>query len=373
MDDGRAFDLLVVGGGPAGLATAIEARLAGLETLVIDQRGPAIDAACGEGLMPIGVERLGRLGVEIPDPERAAFRGIRYFDGDLVAEARFREGFGLGIRRTTLHAALRRRAAEVGAELRWGERIKGLAPGGVESGTGRYRARWIAAADGRQSMVRKWSGLEGRTPTPLRYGVRRHYALAPWSEFVEVYWADNAEAYVTPIGPDSVGVAFLSSELPVRFDRLLSRFPALRARLDRAEAISRDRGAGPFGQRPKAVVRDRLALIGDASGSLDPITGEGLSIAFAQAHELIRSLELGRIERYSQAHRRIIRVPRSLTDLLLTLERHVFLRRGMMRAFTSHPSLFAHLVNGVATGQSLHGARLARALRPMTRIERSRS
>jgi flavin-dependent dehydrogenase len=366
----RNTDLLVIGGGPAGLATAIEARLAGFDTLLIDRRKPPIDVACGEGLMPIGVERLRRLGVEFSDQEGAAFRGIRYLDGELTAEARFKEGFGLGVRRSVLHRALHHRAMDVGVEFLWGERARALRPNGIETASGLLRARWLVAADGRLSNVRSWAGLDGRAPKRQRFGVRRHYAVAPWSEFVEVYWGDHGEAYVTPVGPDTVGVALLSSELPIDFDRLTQHFPSLRRRLDGAPAVSRDRGAGPFGQRPVAVIRENLALVGDASGSLDPITGEGLSIAFAQAHALTQSIERGHIEEYAEAHRRISRVPRFLTGLLLAVERHPRFRRQIVRVFTSRPSLFAEVVDVAASGRISSIAPSFKILRTATRIAR---
>jgi flavin-dependent dehydrogenase len=312
---------------------------------VVEKRKPPVEVACGEGLMPVGVERLLCLGVEIPNRERAVFRGIRYLDGKQAAEARFTKGFGLGIRRSTLHDALHRRAVAVGVELRWGERVRGLRADGVETDAGVARARWVVAADGRLSKTRTWVGLEGRAPKQQRFGVRRHYATAPWSDVVEVYWSDHVEAYVTPVGPEQVGVAVLSSETPLDFDHLIQRFPLLRARLAGAPVASRDRGAGPFGQRPTAVTRGNVALVGDASGSLDPITGEGISIAFAQAHALIQCLARDRIADYAGAHRRIVRVPKSFTSLLLVAERNPRLRRTMVRTFASSPSLFGTLVN----------------------------
>ena len=229
----------------------------------------------------------------------------------------------------------------------------------------------MVAADGRLSMVRKWAGLEGNAPKRPRFGVRRHYAVAPWSDLVEVHWADPAEAYVTPIGPDTIGVALMSSELPVDFDRFLQSFPDLRARLEGAEAISRDRGAGPFGHRPLAVARGNLALLGDASGSLDPISGEGLSIAFAQAHALIRSLERGRIREYAAAHRRIVWVPRLVTGVLLGIERHGWLKRRMVQTLASHPSLFANLVDVAASGRLSSILPDFRTHHPATRSTRS--
>jgi flavin-dependent dehydrogenase len=302
--------------------------------------------------MPIGVERLNRLGVNIPDRERAVFRGIRYLDGRLSAEAGFSRGIGLGIRRSVLHESLHHRAMQLGVQLRWGETVRGIRPDGVETDAGIVRARWVAAADGRLSKIRKWAGLEGRTPRRRRFGVRRHYLTAPWSDFVEVHWSDSVEAYVTPVGPEQVGVAVLSSTTPVDFDHLMCRFPLLRARLAGAPVASRDRGAGPFGHRPTAVTRHNIALVGDASGSLDPITGEGISIALAQAHSLIQCLAQGRLDEYAAAHRRIARVPRLLTSLLLVVERHPLIRRRMLRTFASHPSLFSALVNLAACGHT---------------------
>jgi flavin-dependent dehydrogenase len=368
----RDLDLLVIGGGPAGLATAIEARLAGFETLVVDRRKPPIDVACGEGLMPIGVEGLRRLGVEISHAEHVVFRGIRYLDGGLAAEARFKRSFGLGVRRTVLHHALHRRALDVGVDFRWGETARAIRSGGVETDAGLVRARWLVAADGRLSKLRKRAGLEGRAPTRQRFGVRRHYGVAPWSEFVEVYWSDEAEAYVTPVGPETVGVAVLSSETPVDFDRLLRRFPPLKARLEDAPVVSRDRGAGPFGHRPAGVVHDNLVLVGDASGSLDPITGEGLSIAFAQARALVRSLERGRIQDYAKAHRRIWRLPRLLTGLLLIVERHRWLRRTIFRLFVWFPSVFSMLVNVAASGHMSLILPGIKTVQPASRIARSK-
>jgi flavin-dependent dehydrogenase len=116
-------DVLIVGGGPAGLATAIRARLAGLTAAVLDRAVPPIDKACGEGLMPDAVARLREIGVE---PRGVPFRGIRYVDRGLVAEGLFPHSGGLGVRRTELHAALVRRAEEVGVELRWGIKATGL-------------------------------------------------------------------------------------------------------------------------------------------------------------------------------------------------------------------------------------------------------
>ena len=298
-------DLLIVGGGPAGLATAIEARLAGLEVAVIDRRRPPVDVACGEGLMPAGVDRLSSLGVEIPEAEGAVFRGIRYFDGKIEAVARFTIGTGLGLRRTLLHRALVQRAEELRIGLFWGITVQGLEEEGVLTDRGRFGGRFIVAADGRLSRMRKMAGIATSIPTRRRFGIRRHYRMTPWAETVDVFWTDVGEAYVTPVGPEMIGVAMLSRTRPLDFDLQLKQFPELARRLDGAPVASRDRGAGPFGHRPEAVFRGRLALVGDASGSLDPITGEGLAVAFSQAEALVRAISRGSLDDYAADHRRI--------------------------------------------------------------------
>ena len=338
-------EVLIVGGGPAGLATAIEARRAGLEAMVVDRRRPPVEVACGEGLMPAGVDRLLELGVRIPEADAGIFHGVRYLDGEVVAQARFSAGAGLGVRRTALHRAMLQRAEELGVEFRWKTSVRSLHDTEVETEKGRFRGSWLVVADGRLSRLRTMAGIATSVPTRQRFGVRRHYQRAPWTDTVEVYWADECEAYVTPVGPEMVGVAVLSRTRPLIFDRQIQHFPTLAHRLVGAPIASRDRGAGPFGHRPSTVVRDRLALVGDASGSLDPITGEGVSVAIGQARALVRAISKGSISDYAADHRRIMRLPRLLTELLLVAERRPRLRRLTIRVFAASPRLFTRLVN----------------------------
>lgn len=242
------IDLLIAGGGPAGLATAIHAASSGLDVVVAEPRTAPIDKACGEGLMPGAVRALRELGVELPG---RPIHGIRYLDGERLAEARFREGPGRGVRRTALHEALSRRAADLGVPvlpLRIGavhQDAHGVSAAGLT-------ARYLAAADGLHSPVRRQFGLERADPRPPRYGLRRHFAMAPWTDCVEVHWSPRSEAYVTPLAPDLVGVAILTSQR-APFDEQLGSFPAL-ARLLRPYAASPVRGAGPLRQIGRAHV-----------------------------------------------------------------------------------------------------------------------
>jgi len=337
-------DLVIAGGGPAGLATAIAARLRGLEVIVLDRARPPLDKACGEGVMPDGVEVLKSLGVDLRGVESHPFLGIRYIDDQLSAEGVFPDKPGLGIRRTELHRALRIRAEEVGVDLRWGVQIRGMRADGFETDSGPIRGRWLVGADGRASRIRKWAGLDGRSANRRRFGVRRHFELEPWSDLVEVHWAEGSEAYVTPVGEDLVGIALLWSGQTATFDELLKRFPGLLRHLGDARVASKDRGAGPLHQRCREVVSGNLALVGDASGYLDAITGEGLALSFRQAVALVDAIAASDLEQYVVAHRRIVRFPNTMTRLLLLVERHPRLRRRVMRSLNSDRSLMSRFL-----------------------------
>ncbi|GIH24728.1 oxidoreductase [Acrocarpospora phusangensis] len=329
------IDVLVAGGGPAGLATAIRARLAGLTAVVVEPRTGPIDKACGEGLMPTGAEELAALGVTV---DGHPLRGIRYLDGRRDVAAEFPGGReGLGVRRTALHAALAARAAGLGV---------GLLPGRVDAvrqfpghvAAAGLAARWLVAADGLHSPVRTMTGLSRPVPGIRRYGLRRHYAVEPWSDFVEVHWAPGGEAYVTPVGPNLVGVAVLSA-LRRPYHEHLAEFPALSARLD-GRAATPVRGAGPLRQRAAARVAGRVLLVGDAAGYVDALTGEGLSLALRSADALVRCLTEGRHGAYEGRWRRLSVRHRSLTAALLAARNARPTARLIVPAAHALPAVF---------------------------------
>lgn len=341
-------DLIVAGGGPAGLATAIAARRRGLDVLVLDRRRPPLDEACGEGLMPHGVRALHALGV-VPAPGSCSpFVGIRYLDGDLVAEGRFASGAGLGVRRTALIEAMSDRARSLGVELRYGCAIENWTDAGetvtVKSSDGAERARFLVGADGLHSRVRRLAGLERRWRGRRRFGIRHHYSGPAWTDYVEVHWADRAEAYVTPVG-NEIGVAILCSGDGRDFDELLALFPGLAARLRGRRVTSRTRGAGPFRQGVRRRFRGRIALVGDAAGYLDALTGEGLALAFESAAALARVIARGEaLDAYERAYRDLSRGYYRTTALLLAVGARPWLRRRVVASLAARPETFDRLL-----------------------------
>lgn len=367
-------DLLVVGGGPAGLATAICAAQEGLRPVVVDARRLPLDKACGEGILPAGVEALHEMGVALRAGARQVFRGIRYVEGDLAAEGRFRGGPGWGVRRTALVEGLVGRARDLGVELHYGCRVTAWRRDdrGVVAATARgpVEAGLLVGADGLHSRIRAEAGLAGpRRGGRERLGVRRHYAVVPWSDCVEVHLAGDVEAYVTPVARREVGVALLWSGGARREGELLARLPALRDRLAGACPTSAPRGAGPFRQVVRRRHAPRVALVGDAAGALDPITGEGITLSLLAARALARTLARGApLGAYERAYRRIVRTPSRMTSLLLAIAPRRRLRRRVIATLARCPELFDHLLAVNDGRASLHGlgvgglARLAAGL-----------
>jgi flavin-dependent dehydrogenase len=335
--------ILVAGGGPVGLAVAIEARLAGLDVVVIEPREGAIDKACGEGLMPGAVPALERLGVR---PRGFPLLGVDYRDGIRSATHRFSGGSGLGVRRTTLHAALRTRAEELGARMVCGrvERVTQDRTGVTAAG---YRAEWLLAADGLHSHVAREVGLALPAPNRRRrYGQRRHYRVEPWSDLIEVHWTAAGEIYVTPTGDGMVGLAVLARQ-GVHYEDALRAAPELAARVRGAEPASELRGAGPLRQRTRARVVGRTMLVGDASGYVDALTGEGIRIGLDQARAAVAAARAGDPGRYAAEWERITRDFRRVTTALVRGATSP-LRPAIVPVAAAAPRIFAGAVERLA-------------------------
>jgi flavin-dependent dehydrogenase len=337
-------DIFVVGGGPAGLAIAIAARRKGCCVTVADPVAPPVDKACGEGLMPEGVAALVRFGVGAAMLQAHPFTGIRFLDGSLSVDARFPHGTGLGIRRTVLHQAMATKAGALGVRLLWGARITGIGPDFVLVNGTAVPTRWIVGADGGNSRVRCWAGLDKGMRQTRRFGFRRHYRIAPWTDCVEVYWCAGCQLYVTPVAPDEVCLAALSSDPQLRISEALARCPELALRLRGIEHSTVQRGAITANRKLPSVCRGNILLAGDASGSVDAITGEGLRLAFEQAGVAAECMCRGDLEPYQEAHGRLARRPSFMAKVLLAMGSRPSARRRALHAMTAEPRIFQAMV-----------------------------
>jgi 2-polyprenyl-6-methoxyphenol hydroxylase-like FAD-dependent oxidoreductase len=356
-------NVFIVGGGPAGLAASIELRRRGFAVTVGDGATPPIDKACGEGLMPDTVAALRQMGVAIETHDGYPLRGIRFLSNGVAIDANFAGGPGIGMRRTVLHSKMAAHAEKIGVQLLWNSPVSGFSADGVRIRGEFAAARWIVGADGSGSRVRRWAGLEAGTRKTKRFAFRSHFRLAPWSEYVEVYWANDAQAYVTPVSGEEVCVVVLSEKPGMRSPVIADKFPDVAARLGNAEVLGAERGAVTTTRRLKRVYRDNVVLVGDASGAVDAITGEGLGLSFQHATALADLLRSWDLDEYQKVHRRLQLRPSLMGHLLSLLGRQRFLRERTIGAFAAEPSLFSrfldlHLGHGSPSEAALAATRL---------------
>lgn len=369
----KEVDVLIIGGGPAGLATGIVCARNGLRTIICEKRSLPVDKACGEGVMPTGVAYLERLGIKGHLHSYFPFEGIRYVSPKgVTAEAAFREGVGLGIPRLELSRALLQQAmtfdcleicTEVHVASIQREDDNYLS---VKVGEDQLRTRLLIGADGLNSTVRRWAGLEGPKGNHRRWGIRQHFQTAPWSRDVEVYWSNGIEAYITPCGENLVGVAFLWDRkrhlhLPGGnrlFYALLESFPALEECLRNASVSDSALSVGPMRRSAIQQVSEGVLLIGDAAGYLDALTGEGISLALAQALSLEKTvvplllssgrngmLSAANLSSYEHAYQAITRPYYRMTHFALWFSHHPRLVEQVIGMLRSRPALFQSLLS----------------------------
>jgi len=338
-------DVLVAGGGPAGLSAAIAARQQGLRVLVADLARPPIDKACGEGLMPDSLRALAALGVTLDGLDTGEFRGIRFVGPNDEVESRFPNGAGRGIRRTLLHQALIDRAEALGARLLWETRVETRSEGEITLNGKSVSFRWLIGADGNESRIRRLARLETGSAYERRIGLRRHFLVKPWTELVEIYWGEDCQAYVTPIAADQVCVALISRERQSSFESAIAQFPKLVARLAAGEVITAVKGAVTVSRRFPAVTSRNVALIGEASGSADAITGEGLAMCFRQAVALGSALAAADLSLYEREHRKIMRLPQFMGRSMLLMDRSGWIRERTLRALSGQPRIFDRMLS----------------------------
>ena len=353
-----SWDVVIAGGGPAGLATAIVAAEQGLAVLVLERREFPPDKACGEGVLPPGVHALERLGVMrcLDRSQFHPFTGIRFLQEDGSSAECLLPRNGLGIRRTALVEAMARRAEELGATLCHSCDVSGVERTANESivhtGAGKVTARLVVAADGLHSRIRRASGLDAAPRAHRRFALRRHYRIRPWTDLVELYANKHGEAAATPVTADSVSVNFTWEDGSIAeptIDSLADRFPALKERLRDAPPITSVIGAGPMARAALRRTSDRLVLMGDAAGFVDSISGDGLSIAFNSAlilgkhlpQVLARGASRKSLAAYDRAARQLFRSYWIVTSGLLWLARHPAARMRTIHYLSRHQRVFS--------------------------------
>ena len=373
-DTDREFDAIVAGAGMAGSSTALLLSRQGFRVLLLDKATFPRDKVCGEGLMPMGAAIAARHGLfpAIRKSSPQCFEGIHFRLSDrLVLPLQFdqldRNWRGWVVERTSLDNALLGVAtSQPGVSFRGsflttdaerdgsGIRITGACKGSRRT----YRGRVLIAADGFHSRLRTRLGIPHYTPSARRLALRAyHREFGPNQAAIEVHCCRLGEAYVAPFGSSATRLTLLLYQARIEdwhlpaallYRRALSHFSTLpRAALLEESDLSVD-AVAPLATHLPRCHGDRFLLVGDAAGAVDPVTGQGMTIALRDAElaaqiltEVLNRdrLDSASLACYTRRRNRYFQQAYHTARLLLFVLRHPWLAARLAKALTGHPEL----------------------------------
>lgn len=360
----------VVGGGPVGSALSLFLAREGVPVVLLDA-GASERKICGEGILPAGWQVLEDLGIDQDIVRRSPIEGLQY---NLHAQESWKSmeaplsGRAFGVQRPQLFQVFRGAVESSGVQLYQEARLRDFQFRGhhlrleFQQGQGATRTldcSHLLAADGLHSLVRRKAGLRSsRTPSYRRWGTRCYFRAAERRSRVEVTLGDGVESYLTPLGEDLYGLAFLWSPHLLQpalakegslAERLMSYLPpGFRERLPagRGELMDEGRAIGPLQQLVSSVLHPsgRIALVGDAGGYFDALTGEGLCLGLRQARSLSELLVRGRLNEYPERHRKIKARHLAVVGGLLWLIHRPALRERVFSSLWRCPKQFRAVI-----------------------------
>lgn len=330
MPPARA-QVAIAGAGPAGAACAALLARAGVDVVLLDaQRFPRFKA-CGEFMSPQCVPLLEQLGAAQALRRAGAreLRGMELFGHGRRARGRFVDigrarapvDYGWALRREVFDAQLVEHARRCGAQVFEGWRVCALergADGGVKGmhlrGPGGQRrslaANWTIGADGLRSKVASELGVQREDRGLRRIALTTRYRGVDTRSLAQAHFFEGGYFALAPVDQGLVSVNLvLFEELYHRsglerdalFESWAQRLPAVREALGAGERVDPLRGLGPLARTTTQQTFDGAALVGDACGYVDPLTGEGIFFALhgaaSLAPALLDALGAGRTDR----------------------------------------------------------------------------
>ncbi|MGH2739886.1 MAG: geranylgeranyl reductase family protein [Actinomycetota bacterium] len=306
----KRVDVLVVGGGPAGSATAYHLARRGVDVLVVDKATFPREKVCGDGLAPRGVKALLGMGVDPTEPGFVRIDGLRSFGLGVEMELPWPKleafpDYGLVRTRHDLDHLLLQKAVKAGAIV-W-EGTDAIAPAmeGVwvtgaslrqNGSTQEVRARFVVACDGASSRFGQRAGIRRNPARPIGIAARRYFRSPREQPTFFESWLDLQSedalmpgyGWVFPVGDGvlNVGAGLLNTfrdfkGLSARrvYEAFLATLPS-EWELTEANAVGPLlSGPLPMGMNRRPLAAPGLLLAGDAAGVVNPFNGEGIAYA----------------------------------------------------------------------------------------------
>ena len=372
-------EIVVVGGGPAGCATAIFLKERGHDVLLVDEARFPRDKVCGEGVSPGAWRLLGAMGAEgrvralRPHP----LRGMRLTAPDgtsFAGEYGAAREPGFALRRADLDLALIETARDRGVDVLEETRavdlrmehgaVSGLTIARPDGGLATLRARLVIGADGRRSMVGRRLGLLREHGWLRKFAVRGHWeGVLGLSDYGEMHVGGGGYCGIAPLSASVANVAFVldrremagaAGNVEAFYRTELRRWPRIADRLARARLLAPPKAIGPLALVARRVSAPGVMLVGDAAGFYDPFTGEGVTLALRGgemaaevASRALRAGDTRDLSAYDRARDRATRHKFRLNRRLQSVVRWPALSNAVAARLARRPDLADQLV-GIA-------------------------